>query len=72
MCKCTPEIKTPYCSKPGCEWPKTVEEQVMISFTKNELQMLCGKLMNMEMDNWKIKKVIEAGEKLFSALRSFK
>lgn len=21
MCKCTPEIKTPYCGKPGCQWP---------------------------------------------------
>lgn len=22
MCQCTPEIKTPFCGKPGCEWPK--------------------------------------------------
>lgn len=21
MCKCTPEIRTPFCGKPGCEWP---------------------------------------------------
>jgi hypothetical protein len=21
MCRCTPEIKTPFCGKPGCEWP---------------------------------------------------
>lgn len=21
MCMCTPEIKTPFCGKPGCEWP---------------------------------------------------
>jgi hypothetical protein len=21
MCKCNPEIKTPFCGKPGCEWP---------------------------------------------------
>jgi len=21
MCKCTPAIKTPYCGRPGCEWP---------------------------------------------------
>lgn len=21
MCQCTPEIKTPYCGRPGCEWP---------------------------------------------------
>lgn len=21
MCKCTPEIKTPFCGKPGCELP---------------------------------------------------
>lgn len=22
MCKCTPNIRTPFCGKPGCEWPK--------------------------------------------------
>jgi hypothetical protein len=22
MCQCTPEIRTPFCGKPGCEWPK--------------------------------------------------
>lgn len=21
MCQCTPEIRTPFCGKPGCEWP---------------------------------------------------
>jgi len=21
MCKCTPGIKTPFCGRPGCEWP---------------------------------------------------
>lgn len=21
MCQCTPEIKSPFCGKPGCEWP---------------------------------------------------
>jgi hypothetical protein len=21
MCKCTPEIRTPFCGKPGCEFP---------------------------------------------------
>lgn len=22
MCKCTPEFRTPYCGRPGCEWPE--------------------------------------------------
>jgi len=22
MCKCTPNIRTPFCGKPGCEWPE--------------------------------------------------
>ena len=22
MCVCTPEIRTPYCGKKGCEWPQ--------------------------------------------------
>jgi hypothetical protein len=21
MCRCTPALRTPFCSKPGCEWP---------------------------------------------------
>lgn len=21
MCKCTPSMRTPFCGKPGCEWP---------------------------------------------------
>lgn len=32
MCKCTPEIRTPFCSKPGCERPaqpsKTIGDQL--------------------------------------------
>lgn len=24
MCKCTPAIRTPFCGKPGCEWPVQV------------------------------------------------
>lgn len=26
MCKCTPNIKTPFCGKPGCEWPAQREQ----------------------------------------------
>lgn len=22
MCKCTPEMRTPFCGKIGCQWPK--------------------------------------------------
>lgn len=28
MCICTPEIRTPYCGKKGCEWPKDLGEPV--------------------------------------------
>lgn len=21
MCKCTPQLNTPFCGKPGCQWP---------------------------------------------------
>lgn len=23
MCKCTPSMRTPFCGRPGCEWPGT-------------------------------------------------
>ncbi len=26
MCVCTPEVRTPWCGKPGCEMPKQVNE----------------------------------------------
>src|SRR6185295_14801238 len=26
MCHCTPNIRTPFCGKPGCEWPKQKEK----------------------------------------------
>ncbi len=28
MCKCDPSIKTPFCGKPGCEWPDQYHETV--------------------------------------------
>ena len=37
MCKCTPGIRTPYCGKPGCEWPKqsetSIEKKYIIGLT---------------------------------------
>lgn len=33
MCVCTPEIRTPWCGKPGCEMPKQkeLEDKVPVS-----------------------------------------
>lgn len=28
MCKCTPEMRTPFCGKPGCEWPAQTATQM--------------------------------------------
>jgi hypothetical protein len=28
MCRCTPEIRTPFCGKPGCEAPAMSEEEL--------------------------------------------
>lgn len=27
MCKCNPNVRTPFCGKPGCEWPKQETEK---------------------------------------------
>lgn len=35
MCKCTPNIKTPFCGKPECEWPQQEKEREFIE--KNPL-----------------------------------
>jgi hypothetical protein len=26
MCRCTPAIRTPFCGKPGCQWPEQVKK----------------------------------------------
>lgn len=31
MCKCTPEIRTPFCGKPGCEWPEQVDRPKIVN-----------------------------------------
>ena len=30
VCKCTPEIRTPFCGKPGCEWPGRETDEVQL------------------------------------------
>lgn len=25
MCKCNPSSRTPFCGRPGCEWPEQIE-----------------------------------------------
>ena len=30
MCRCTPEMRTPFCGKPGCEWPEQKENPVNV------------------------------------------
>lgn len=27
MCRCTPEIRTPFCGKPDCQWPEPTPQQ---------------------------------------------
>lgn len=39
MCKCTPGIRTPFCGKPGCEWPKQVFNLGRVD-TKDALDVL--------------------------------
>lgn len=44
MCSCTPEIKTPFCGKPGCEWPQHGELQIVkdtIAEKLDEMADLC-------------------------------
>lgn len=43
MCKCTPEIRTPFCGKLGCEWPEPTvapEEMTQQKHTKEENEPL--------------------------------
>ncbi len=31
MCVCRPEVKTPYCGAPGCEWPGSHPEGARVA-----------------------------------------
>lgn len=48
MCKCTPEIKTPFCGKTGCEWPK---QKLKTDYTAHPICPYCG---HIEHDAWEI------------------
>lgn len=38
MCKCTPNIRTPFCGKPGCEWPPQEKARPSIAELEHILQ----------------------------------
>ena len=48
MCRCTPNIRTPFCGKPGCEWPAGVLEaaadKMSIDATNRALEAAAVKL----------------------------
>jgi hypothetical protein len=44
MCKCTPNIRTPFCGKPGCEWPAQTSE------TSSQEQAILGRAASMRAD----------------------
>lgn len=45
MCQCTPEIRTPFCGKPGCEWPEQIGEERMNTVTIYEGSDACKKCL---------------------------
>lgn len=44
MCQCTPEIKTPFCGRPGCEWP----DQKPPEPTPQVVKFIVGEIAAME------------------------
>jgi predicted RNA-binding Zn-ribbon protein involved in translation (DUF1610 family) len=37
MCRCQPEVRTPFCGRPGCEWPQSEAEKAAMKCP------VCGK-----------------------------
>jgi hypothetical protein len=36
MCRCTPNIRTPFCGKPSCGWPDSIEiEELKVTHEEN-------------------------------------
>lgn len=47
MCRCTPEMRTPFCGKPGCEWPE--QERVGVPAAQPEIvKQIVGEIAAME------------------------
>lgn len=49
MCRCTPSIRTPFCGKPGCEWPAYKDTPIAQNLVQKAEQELlacpfCGSL----------------------------
>ena len=38
MCQCDARVRTPFCGKPGCEWPE--EKRLKLSLSEPEIQTL--------------------------------
>lgn len=59
MCQCTPEIRTPFCGRPGCEWPGKPEgarkpfapHQERVVVERDELSEKITKLSGFVNDN---------------------
>lgn len=53
MCNCSPEIKAPFCGRPGCEWPKA-----------SDVPMLLGQLRAVSGDEWIVRACRKAADHL--------
>jgi hypothetical protein len=49
MCKCTPNIKTPFCGKPGCEWPPRSPKEIATDRLRRASERL--RVANAELDS---------------------
>jgi hypothetical protein len=42
MCKCTPNMRTPFCGKPGCEWP---QDKAKVAGTAPDATQACRSIV---------------------------
>lgn len=41
MCKCTPEIKTPFCGQGDCQWPPVVKDRAwLLNFVEEKAKLM--------------------------------
>ncbi len=40
MCKCTPEIKTPFCGRGDCQWPKETIQSMQEDRLRRDIEKL--------------------------------
>lgn len=71
MCLCTPEIRTPWCGKPGCEMPPQHRAAPLGSDAEDDPVELIDLLIGINTENGTVRQARQCRDQLRAALIKF-